>query len=128
MIRLWPWQYRGFVRRCSRYLLLLGLLQVVGMVILASQGPLPLLQAGVGFNRPITLWDLWLVQLAVWIGAGLLFLRLGVRVVCPKCLARLTHNRRHQLYYCGTCDEYFDDGTMQKLAHAPSPPPRPLSE
>ena len=32
MIRLWPWQYRALVRRCTRYALLLGTLQGVLLV------------------------------------------------------------------------------------------------
>ena len=131
MIRLWPWQHRAFVRHCTRYALLLGALQgvaLVSLILLRGEPWSPLPVVVVVLNRPFTVWDLWLIQLAVLSGAGLVFFLLGVRVICPKCLGRVRHNRRHQLYYCGTCDEYLDDGTMERLARTPAPPPRLLSE
>jgi hypothetical protein len=130
MIRLWPWQHRAFARHCTRYALLMGGLQGVVLLswILLRREPWAPVPVVVVLNRPFTVWDLWLIQLTVGIGAGLLFFWLGVRVVCPKCLARVRHNRRRQLYYCGKCDEYLDDGTMERLAQVPPPPIRSLSE
>ena len=131
MIRLWPWQYRPLVRSCTRYALLLGTLQgvlLVSMIVMNREPWGPGSTVLVAFNRWWTLWDVWLILFALLSCAVLLFFRLGIRVVCPNCLARVRYKRRLERYYCQHCDEYLDDGMMKRLIQAPPPPLRPLSE
>jgi hypothetical protein len=82
----------------------------------------------VAFNRWWTLWDVWLILFALLSCAVLLFFRLGIRVVCPNCLARVWHKRRLKRYYCQHCDKYLDDGTMEWLDRAPTGVLEPMVE
>jgi hypothetical protein len=130
MISLIPRQYVELVRRLRRYLLLLGSLQgllllaIVAGELLTDRMPQTLRVFGYVF-RP---WQLWLLQAVVLVTAGLLIWRFAVRVVCPQCLGSLAWTRAHRVYYCAACDEYTDDGTMERLARTPAAPGPTIGE
>ena len=130
MISLIPRQYVELVRRLRRYLLLLGALQgllllaIMAGELLTDRMPQTLRVFGYVF-RP---WQLWLLQAVVLVTAGLLIWRFAVRVVCPQCLGSLAWTRAHRVYYCAACDEYTDDGTMERLARTPAAPGPTIGE
>ena len=130
MISLIPRQYVELVRRLRRYLLLLGSLQgllllaIVAGELLTDRMPHRLFVFGY-FVRP---WELWLLQAMVLVTVGLLIWRFAVRVVCPQCLGSLTWIHAHRVYYCAACDEYTDDGTMERLARTPAAPGPTIGE
>lgn len=122
MIFLVPRQYLELVRRVRWYALLFGSLQgllllaIVAGGLLTDRMPHSLRVFGY-FFRP---WQLWLLQVIVLLTAGLLIWRFAVRVVCPQCLGCLAWTHAHRVYYCAVCDEYTDDGTMERLARTPA--------
>lgn len=130
MISLIPRQYVELVRRLRRYLLLLGALQgllllaIMAGELLTDRMPQTLRVFGYVF-RP---WQLWLLQAMVLVTVGLLIWRFAVRVVCPQCLGSLAWTRAHRVYYCAACDEYTDDGTMERLARTPAAPGPTIGE
>lgn len=130
MISLIPRQYVELVRRLRRYLLLLGSLQgllllaILAEELLTDRIPHRLRVFGYVF-RP---WELWLLQAMVLATAALWIWRFAVRVVCPQCLGSLARFRQHRVYYCPACDEYTDDGTMERLSQQPLAAPPALHQ
>jgi hypothetical protein len=127
MISLRPDQYRGFTRRLRFYAFLLALLQLVGFLALTDFG-----MGNTGLNGPIFLLGfrvelarLWVLSAIVLLIVFVLFLKYGIRIRCPHCLGTLGTVTRHRLYYCPRCDQYTDDGTMERLATAPQEPANP---
>lgn len=122
MISLVPRQYLELVRRVRRYALLFGSLQGLLLLAILARGPLTdqMLQNLQIFGYVFRPWQLWLLQVIALVTVGLLIWRFAVRVVCPQCLGCLASTRTHRVYYCAACDQYTDDGTMERLARTPA--------
>ena len=130
MMTLFPSQYDQFSQRVRLYVRLLGLLQIVGLVVilavpLSFGRPSPL---AVILGYPMGFLDLWLLQAVGLVAVGWLVRRFAIQVVCPQCLGSLARFRRHRVYYCPACDEYTDDGTMERLSQQSMAAPSALHQ